>query len=109
MAVDTTKLEYWTAHIKNWQTSGLAQRRYCERAGLKFATFDYWRRHTRSDSEGVVCSKKRLTGGLTLVPVRVADLQRNEPLILTSPAGWELRLPASVEAGWLMTVLRQLP
>ena len=44
MTRDTTTLQYWVKHIKKWQASGLAQRAYCVREGIKWPTFDYWRR-----------------------------------------------------------------
>ena len=44
MRQDMQKRDDWTARVQGWQVSGLSQRAYCAQAGLRFATFDYWRR-----------------------------------------------------------------
>jgi hypothetical protein len=33
----------WQRHIQGWQSSGLSQREYCERAGVALSTFTLWR------------------------------------------------------------------
>ena len=110
MARDTTKLQYWTEHIKKWKASGLAQRPYCVREDLKWPTFDYWRRQILSGKGVAKPAKKRATNTrLTLVPVRVTERKISESLVLRSPGGWELHLPVAVEAQWILSVLRQLP
>ena len=48
MARDTRKLRYWTEHIRHWQTNGLTQQAYCAGEGIKWPTFDYWRRQILS-------------------------------------------------------------
>jgi hypothetical protein len=106
MAADASKFRDWTRHIKNWEASGLSQRAYCEREGLKISTFDYWRRQIRANTEVVKPEKKRSTA-LTLVPVHVSDNPAQDPLILRSPTGWELRL-ASAESVWLSDLLKRL-
>lgn len=42
---------YWYEHIKNWQRSDLSQRAYCLHAGIKFSSFDYWRRKQRQTNQ----------------------------------------------------------
>ncbi len=108
MARDTTKLQYWTEHIKNWQASGLAQRAYCEREGLKWPMFDYWRRQLLAKASVVKLAKKKSIGTLTLVPVRVAGKPDHDAIVLYSPAGWELRVPIAIDPAWLTDVLKRL-
>jgi hypothetical protein len=105
---DEEKWQYWTGHTKRWETSGLAQRAYCQREGLKFATFDYWRRQIHASAKAKP-AKKQSTGNLTLVPIRVTDQQNNSAIVLRSPAGWQLRLSSMVEPAWLINILRSLP
>ena len=31
------RVRYWSQHIEGWRSSGLSQRRYCEREGIVFA------------------------------------------------------------------------
>jgi hypothetical protein len=39
----TEKREYWSKHIKEWETSKLSQESYCKQAGITYGTFVYWR------------------------------------------------------------------
>ena len=73
-------------HFKRCQASGLTRRAYCTGEGLAISTFDRWRSLSRST--GDTSSK----AALTLVPVAV-----ERPLLATlkSPAGWEIKLPAT--------------
>ena len=107
MARDTTKRRYWGEHIKHWQSSGLAQRAYCAREGIKWPTFDYWRRQILSDA-GMPQPAKKPAGGLTLVPVCVAGKPSAETIVLNGLAGWELRLPLAVDPAWLTDLLKRL-
>lgn len=106
---DKTKLQHWTKRIKNWETSGLTQRAYCERESLKCSTFDYWRRQVGAAGPAInPTSKTRITDRLTLVPLRVSDQSPSANMRLHGPSGWQLELPSAVEAAWLATLLRQL-
>lgn len=107
MGRDTTKLQYWGEHIERWQASGLGQRAYCVREGIKWPTFDYWRRQLLSDV-GRATAKQQTTGALTLVPVQVAGEPSAEPLVLRGLAGWELRLPRTIDPAWLADVFKRL-
>lgn len=107
MARDTTKLQYWGEHIKNWQSSGLAQRAYCAREGIKWPTFDYWRRQILTEARKPP-TKQPMTGDLTLVPVQVAGHPGAASIVLRTPTGWELRLPPGIDPAWLAGVLKRL-
>ncbi len=37
--------------FKEWSSSGLSQRRFCEQREISFSTFGYWRRQLREGSE----------------------------------------------------------
>jgi hypothetical protein len=39
---------YWQAHRVAWQSSGLSQRAYCQREGLSFSAFGYWRSRVKA-------------------------------------------------------------
>lgn len=107
MARDTTKLVYWGEHIKNWQASGLAQRAYCLREGIKWPTFNYWRRQISSETHTQQLAKKP-AGGLTLLPVRVAGKPSDAAIVLNGLAGWELRVPIAVDPAWLTDIPKRL-
>lgn len=107
---DKAKFQDWTKQIKDWETSGLTQRAYCEREGLKYSTFDYWRRQigfTPAVAQPV--SKARKSKRLTLVPVRVSAASPAENLVVRSPAGWQFELATSIDSAWLAKFLRQMP
>ncbi|WP_052808354.1 IS66 family insertion sequence element accessory protein TnpA [Methyloterricola oryzae] len=42
---------YWQAHRIAWQSSGLSQRAYCQREGLSFSAFGYWRSRVKARVE----------------------------------------------------------
>ena len=111
MAKDEAKWAYWTKQVKDWRSSGLSRNAYCKREGLKPTTFDYWRPLIVSDHAEVKAVKPPVSDNdITLVPVALASGHPvGQPLKLTSPSGWEMQLPASVDPKWLIAVLRQLP
>lgn len=110
MTDGTKKQAYWIEQQQLWETSGISQRMYCQREGLSFATFDYWRRRARERS---VSAPQEAP--LTLVPVRVAsgashvpDTPALHPMTLQSPSGWQLHFSAPAELAALLPLLRQL-
>jgi len=38
------KKVYWHQQIRNWKTSGLSQKHFCQRELLALSTFSYWKR-----------------------------------------------------------------
>ena len=63
----------WSKHIEGWKTSGLTQRRYCERESISYETFKRWRQRLRAGAV-VRGSAPRF------VPVRVAALPAPAPM-----------------------------
>jgi hypothetical protein len=88
--------EVWTAHVETWHASGLTQAGYCQQHGLSVKRLAYWikRRPTADRSP------------LTLVPVTVTQPAAAEALLLQHASGWQLALPADVNAAWLAGLLR---
>lgn len=106
---DKTKLQHWTQRLKDWEASGVTQRAYCEREGLKYGTFDYWRRQIRSTGTTVKPKTKPVSAKLlTLVPVHLSGKSLSESIVLRNSAGWQLELPGTVDTAWLAGLLRQL-
>ncbi len=106
---DKTKLQQWTQRIKDWESSGVTQRAYCEREGLKYGTFDYWRRQIRSAGAAVKPKTKPASAKrLTLVPVHLSGQALSASMRLHSPGGWQLELSGTVDTLWLASLLRQL-
>jgi len=42
MKASKEKQEFWKSHLKNWKSSGVSQRKYCEENGINTNTFGYW-------------------------------------------------------------------
>lgn len=106
MKADAAKRVEWEGHIKGWEESGLSQRKYCEREGLKWPSFDYWRRHLKALNQS---KKVELGKPLQLVPVKVegSSVVAKE-LRLIHGSGWELQIPSTMEATWIANLLKTL-
>jgi len=110
MKHDENKRQYWEGKISAWLGSGLTQRAYCEREGLKRPTFDYWRRRLKPEASPVKRqSNDAAMEGMTLVPVQVERQADSASVILTSPGGWQVSVAASVDVERLSALLRCLP
>lgn len=112
MAKDEAKWSSWRKRIKDWEGSGLTRSVYCKREGVKPSRFDYWRALIVSQRSAPEGARRSVRGeDITLVPVKVvkpAVEVAGDWIELKSPTGWEIRVPKSVEARWLMDVLREL-
>jgi hypothetical protein len=87
--------EFWVEHVQAWQASRLTQVAYCQQHELKPKALAYWiRRH------------KQATGPLTLVPLAVQGPSVSRELLLQHASGWQLALPAGIDAVWLAGLLR---
>lgn len=85
----------WAKHVQNWQASQLTQAAYCQQHDLKLRALAYWIRRHKQDVSPV-----------TLVPLAVQESCVSEELLLKHTSGWQLALPAGVEAAWLAELLR---
>ncbi|TSJ82531.1 hypothetical protein [Chitinimonas sp. BJB300] len=104
------KQQYWTQRHEDWQRSGLSQRAYCQREGLSFPSFDYWRRRTRASVHVVpTTALPQTTHQLTLVPVQLDVAPCRGDIHLRSPAGWHITLSATLDHTILSQLLSQLP
>jgi len=110
MKIDEKKRRHWNGKIKEWLGSGLTQRAFCEREGLKRPTFDYWRRRIKPEA---LPPKRNAKGAvvrrMTLVPVQVEREAESAPVVLKSPGGWQVSVPASADIERLAALLRCLP
>ena len=49
-----TKKSYWQQQIRNWKTSGLSQKEFCQRQALALSTFSCWKRRIeKSETEKI--------------------------------------------------------
>ena len=87
--------EFWAGHVRAWLGSGLTQVTYCQRHELKPKSLAYWVRQHR-----------QAAGHVTLVPLAVQGPSVSGELLLHHASGWQLALPAGVDAAWLAGLLR---
>ena len=106
------KRNFWTTHLAGWRQSGLTQRAYCARQGLKFKSFVRWRSKERA---GQLSSTTPALPALTLVPaqrithpVPHSTNPASQTIRLHSPGGWLIEWPTE-QAPCLVTHLAQLP
>lgn len=87
--------ESWARHVHAWRDSGLTQVAYCQRHKLKPKALAFWVRRS-----------KQTATPLTLVPLAVQGPSAAGELLLQHANGWQLALPADVNAAWLAELLR---
>ncbi len=110
MGWDAEKLEYWSTHYKNWQSSGLTQNGYCEQEVLSLSSFTRWNKRVRSNAKAQKAGTAPMSAqALTLVPLRIADDRCEDRFVLRSNRSWQLQLPASTKVDWLVELLKHLP
>ncbi len=108
-APNPSKQSFWQHHLQSWQASGLSQAAYCNQHQLKMATFGYWRsKQTRASQSAEVVHP-----ALTLVPVSRSSGCQLSPavadvLVMHSPGGWRLDIPATLPLPVLSQLLRAL-
>lgn len=88
------KAKLWVKRMRAFERSGLSRRAWCEQEDVPLSTLDYWRRRLR-DAEP------------TLVPV-VVNESPVPARIEVAVGNVHLRLPTSIDATWLNSVLRGL-
>jgi hypothetical protein len=104
---DKAKLAYWSEHYRAWQASSLTRRAYCEREKLSLKSYERWTRRARATAS-TAAPTSTPNRPLTLVPVSVTSQPRSDMFMLRSPGGWEMRLPAGIDATWLAALMTSL-
>jgi hypothetical protein len=93
--------DFWIAHVRAWQQSGLTQSAYCQQHDLIASRMSYW-----------VCQTKerdKSHSTVSFVPATLLPMPLDTSLSLKSPSGWQLTLPAKVAPEWIAQLLQQLP
>jgi hypothetical protein len=89
----------WIAHVKSWRDGDLTQADYCRRHAINSKTMAAWIKR---------CNSSPTKLSLTLVPITVSQPAAAGELLLRHASGWQLALPAGVDAAWLAGLLRGL-
>ena len=59
------KREYYARLIEEWKTSGLAQKEFCARKGVKLSTYHYWNGRLNREQSSLVEIGPRLSEQLS--------------------------------------------
>ena len=90
-----SKRAVWAKRVAAFERSGLSRRAWCGARGLRVSSLDAWRYRLRREGSG------------GLVPVVVTE-PGSASVIEVSCGGATVRLPTSVDAAWLATLMRGL-
>ncbi|MDF0607171.1 hypothetical protein HZU77_016255 [Neisseriaceae bacterium TC5R-5] len=107
MASNSKKLAFWTEHSRQWRSSGLTQKAYCAQENLALKTFEYWHRQVLATQK----SRKGFAPKVTLAAVSVPpdNAVITTGILLYSPGGWRVDLPAQIGPSVLGALLAMLP
>ncbi len=84
----------WAKRVRAFERSGLSRRAWCARENVPLTTLDYWRRRLREADPGLVPVVVESAPGAEHIEIALGDIR--------------LRLPATVDAVWLCSLLRGL-
>jgi uncharacterized lipoprotein len=95
------KRKFWEEQIRFWQESGLSQREYCKRHGIRQSQWFYWKRRCHDSDTG-----------LTLVPLQIpSQNKRNHfaPVVrVITPNGFTIELDADAPLSALPDLIREV-
>lgn len=89
MSARTTRQAYWSEQNTLWESSGLAQQKFCKQQGLVYKEFVYWR--------GVLKKTKVSTSEPKLLKISIPATQQTSPSIAESPSCLEVILPMGIK------------
>ncbi len=83
--------------IKDWQSSGLSQSRYCDEHGIKQTTFSSWVRKS--------CKPR----SKNFVPVELSEVKerRGTEFFLIKAGGVEIKIPLKIEDSLMSRIIRE--
>ncbi|MGD8837642.1 MAG: hypothetical protein PVJ84_20820 [Desulfobacteraceae bacterium] len=95
------KRAFWEEQIRFWQESGLSQREYCKRHGIRQSQWFYWKRRCRDSDTG-----------LTLVPLQISSQNKRThavPVVrVITPNGFTIELDADASLSALPNLIREV-
>lgn len=80
-----SKLKLWDEIIRDWQNSGMNQKRYCQAKQLCYSTFKRWRGELKIDKLiGDSLQPKIHHASHDFIPVRIAEPLPSKAMIINS-------------------------
>ena len=89
MSSITKRQAYWSEQNTQWESSGLAQQKFCEQQGLVYKQFVYWRGRLNKNKSGNVEPK--------LLKVSMAPAHQPLQTIVEPESCLEIILPAGIK------------
>ena len=93
-----SRAEHWQSLISAWSDSGLSQRAFCARRGIRPGTFAWWRHRLSAASSRARRRSKRTR--FVPVDVRTVESVTGAPLEILLPDGITLRLGSEKYQSW---------
>lgn len=86
---DREKHEFWGAHIKDWQQSGLSQADYCRRNNLRDHQLTYWKKRILKREQKV-----------SFIPLVISGQQSSNQrgIRVTTPNGFTIEIDGGIDA-----------
>lgn len=97
--------DYWSTHMKEWEESKLSQEAYCNKAGIKYNTFVYWRGLLRSEVAQAT-QKQFVPVQLSANKVTQSDIPRSIQIKLLT--GHIVSIPLSLDIKEIATLIHLL-
>ena len=95
--------DYWQGQIEAWQDSGLCQTQYCRENDVSLSTFNCWKGKLLGHNQ----EPNRKT---QLVPVKVVsnNISIHNELSITTPNGFQLKVPVGLDFNAIRPLLKEL-
>ncbi len=106
MASHAARRALWRGHVEALLASGLPRTAFCAQRGLSRSALYRWEQRLRRESGE--SPTRKVKGGATFVPLRVAPAAPAAALALQVGGGMRLELPRDTDAAWLALLLRSL-
>jgi len=70
-----SRAKIWQTHIREWEQSGLSQRRYCQERELSLSTFQWWRSRLKKSAD-------EANNSIVRVPLSVSAAAQQHELVV---------------------------
>ena len=101
------KAALWQQRIEDWEASGLSQVVYCQRNGLKHATFAYWRKRFPTDRSSA--QRLRLVAIDTArAPAPSSTVAKPDPIFTVQVGGLRVEVQQGYDPSLLIQLVRTL-
>jgi hypothetical protein len=92
----TERARYWAEQVASWGRSGLSQAAFCQREGITYGTFGWWKRYLQKASGQQSRRRGRVPKASgPFVEVRLSGLSSTYEVVLAG--GRSIRVPSQFD------------